>query len=143
MKQMKQILTFGFLMFGFILQSQAQEVLTKINGGASWKSGVSTSMLRLGSGYSGSSVVVGNAHHVVIIEPTVSGLTITLPKSSSDNEGRTYVLVNRSNSSVSIGGSTPLAGQYFTIGGSVSTNVPGNSSVTLQSSDATGWFQIR
>lgn len=140
---MKHILTFGFLVLGFIFQSQAQEVLTKINGGASWKSGVSTSVLRLGSGSSGSSIIVGDAHHVVIIESTVSGLTITLPQSSSDNVGRIYVLVNRSSNAVSIGGSTPLAGQYFTIGGSVSTNIPGNSSVTLQSSDATGWFQIR
>lgn len=58
MKQMKQILIFGFFAFGLFYSASAQEVLTKTNGGASWETPSDNNGIYSGDGTAPSDVDV-------------------------------------------------------------------------------------
>ena len=108
------------------------QVLTKIDGGASWASpGVYPILLR-----NNSNATLTENHHTVVYNLVTLGNTVTLP-AAADVEGRVYVIVNRSASTT-----LDLSSSYFTIAGGTSTTVPPGNSITVQS-NGTSWYQIR
>jgi len=130
---MKQILTFGFLMFGFILQSQAQEVLTKINGGASWAHEVVSPETIT----SVDKTLTELDYMVIVSGPIVPSdplPTITLPSASSVVKGRMFRIVRYNSGSGAIS-------QYITNTGATSTNYTSGNVLLLQS-DGSNWLQV-
>lgn len=133
-KYKKSLLFTCFVIFSY--SSQAQEVLTKIDGGASWSlPSTSKPIVWQNSG----SLVLNETHYTVVGQLSFNG--ITLPASNTC-DGRIYVIANRGNSNITLGGSGVLVNQFFDLDGSVTTSITAGTSVTLQAS-STGWFRIR
>lgn len=106
-------------------------VLAKVNNGVSWVSPATSPILTLtGTG----SVILDDSHHTVVIEPTYTG-GLSIPVASSQ-PGKTYRIVNRRSSSIT------MTRSYNGIGGGTSNTINANSSTFLQS-DGINWYQIK
>jgi len=127
---MKKIIVFTVLLVSSI-GVKAQDVLTKINGGASWVSGVVAPMKFIVSSYtldeSDYTVIVGGA-----IPPT-----ITLPAASSF-EGKIYRIL-RTVPGIGVNGT--ISRYVSKSGGSNSTTYSYGNVLVLQS-DGSWWKQI-
>jgi hypothetical protein len=84
------------------------------------------------------SLTLNTAHHTLIIDPTNSAVTITLP-APNQASNRVYIIVNRDDANHSISGYRPI---ITTPAETPSTIIPAGSSITLQS-NTNYWYQIR
>ncbi|MCH1473890.1 MAG: hypothetical protein L7V85_08245 [Bacteroidia bacterium] len=125
----------------FTAQAQ-QEVLTRENGGASWRDASvlsgSTAALNFTPSTGSFTYTTDDDDHTVIDENTGSSKQIELHSSSI--QGKILVLVNRTSNAISFTGS--ISG-YNGINGSSVTSVTANSSVKIQwDSGSSAWYEI-
>ena len=126
-----------FLLFGLFFGSLCygqNEVLTKIDGGASWSVAFNKPISVTSST---TNITLDESNYTVAIRHGTA--VVNLP-TASDVENRIYVLINYTGSNFTIGG----GGTYCDIssGTNTATSIPANSSVTLHS-NGSWWYQIQ
>ena len=126
-----------FLLFGLFFGSLCygqNEVLTKIDGGASWSVAFNKPISVTSST---TNITLDESNYTVAIRHGTA--VVNLP-TASDAENRIYVLINYTGSNFTIGG----GGTYCDIssGTNTATSIPANSSVTLHS-NGSWWYQIQ
>ena len=131
----RKVKNYMFLLFGLFLGSLCygqNEVLTKIDGGASWSVAFNKPISVTSST---TDITFDESNYTVAIRHGTA--VINLP-AASDAENRIYVLINYTGSNFTIGGT------YCDIssGTNTATSIPANSSVTLHS-NGSWWYQIQ
>lgn len=142
----RKVKNYIFLLFGLffgILCYGQNEVLTKIDGGASWSVETSKPIDVTSSGYSNT---LDETNYSVIIRHANATINLLYP---TDARHRVYVLVNNNNSSHSINILSDANGNNGTFTDitsnapvSSSFSIPAKTSMTVQSNGAT-WYQIQ
>ena len=122
-----------------VFNAQAQEVLTKVNGGAQWEdANLSAAALNFTPSSGVFTYTTTDDDYTVINENLTSHKLLELH--TSGIQGKILVLVNRATSSISFTGT--ITG-YEGINGSTITSVSGNSSVKIQWDSGTStWYEV-
>ena len=122
------------------LNSQAQEVLTKSNGGASWSSPTFNVAALNFTPSSGAYTYTTTDNDYTIIDEN-AGTSKNIELHSSGGQGKVMILVNRTANAISFTGS--ITG-YKGINGLTITSLAANSSVKIQwNSGTSAWYEVQ